>query len=174
VRRFRSFGFGALFLRDRDRSRPFCAVKPGAGSDRNEPNDRNDEKRKEAFQYDFDRGKAEKFSESAESSRRIRTYGRIPGVVPVPRNFIGSMQRSLSEHLSVDAPFLTSHRVATMSRLSAAAKMQRLPTFKRNYGRAVPDFDFTSETSELLSVPSAVTSLRKLVKPTVWPERDLV
>src|SRR5437773_1709530 len=43
-----------------------------------------------------------------------------------------------------------------------------------SYGRAVPDFDFTSPMSPLLRLPSTVTSERKLVLLTACPDRDFV
>lgn len=42
------------------------------------------------------------------------------------------------------------------------------------YGKAVPDLDFTNETSALFSVPSMVISERKFATATVCPDLDLV
>ena len=44
----------------------------------------------------------------------------------------------------------------------------------RFYGKAVPDFDLTSEVSELLMAPFTVTSSRKFELVTVCPDCDLV
>ncbi len=42
------------------------------------------------------------------------------------------------------------------------------------YGRMLPDFDLTNAMSPALMVPLAVTSLRKLVVVTGWPDCALV
>ena len=43
-----------------------------------------------------------------------------------------------------------------------------------SYGRLVPDFNFTDETSDALIVPLHVTSSRKLASPTNCPTWDFV